>query len=59
MNEYYMPFGKHSGESLDNIPRSYLEWLLEQEWMYKKDKENLLEAIEEQLQMRDRSHITF
>ena len=44
-NEFYIPFGKHSGESLDDISRSYLEWLLEQEWMYEKDKEFNYAAI--------------
>ena len=58
-DDFYISFGKYSGESLDDIPRNYLEWLLEQDFMYKKDKENLLEAIEAQLSMRDRSHVIF
>ena len=31
--EYYMPWGKYKGESIDDVPRSYLNWLMEQEWI--------------------------
>jgi len=28
-----MPFGKHMGEELDDIPKPYLQWLRRQEWL--------------------------
>jgi len=55
--EYYMPWGKYRGENIDNVPRSYLEYLLEQEWIDKHPK--LEDAIEEQLEIRNRSHLEF
>lgn len=27
-----MPFGKHEGTKLQDLPANYVEWLLEQEW---------------------------
>lgn len=39
-----MPFGKHKGELLCNIPRDYLQWLVKQEL-----QKPLKEAIEQQL----------
>jgi len=55
--EYYMPWGKHSGKNIDDVPRHYLTWISEQEWI--EEHPELEEAIEEQLAMRDRSHVTF
>ena len=52
----YMPFGKYSGRHLSDIPRSYLEWLLEQDWL---KKEDLIEAIENELAIWDRSYVDF
>ncbi len=57
--EYIMPWGKHVGEAIDDVPRHYLEWLLEQNWIEKPRHQELYEAVEEQLAIRDRSHITF
>ena len=31
-----MPFGKHEGTALRDIPNTYLEWLLKQDWAYEK-----------------------
>jgi hypothetical protein len=31
-----MPFGKHEGEDIEDIPTSYLRWLLDQEWFPEK-----------------------
>jgi uncharacterized protein (DUF3820 family) len=53
-SDYIMPFGKYKDEPLINIPRSYLKWLLEKEWIDKHKK--LKEKIEEQLERRDSSH---
>jgi len=55
--DYIFPFGIHRGELIDDVPRGYLEHLLEQDWL---DRWlGLEEAIEDQLAMRDRSHVTF
>lgn len=31
-----MPFGKHKGEEVTDLPDQYLEWLSEQEWFEEK-----------------------
>jgi uncharacterized protein (DUF3820 family) len=28
-----IPFGKHKGQNLDDVPDSYLIWLLKQDWV--------------------------
>lgn len=28
-----MPFGKHKGQDMENVPASYLLWLFEQDWI--------------------------
>lgn len=30
-----MSFGKHRGEQIEDVPPSYLLWLLEQDWIVK------------------------
>ncbi len=66
MTSYIMKFGKYSNEEIHNVPRRYLNWLLEELEdpdsffiLSDKDKEELEEAIEEEFALRDRSHITF
>jgi len=63
---YIIKFGKHSGKEIHNVPRKYLNWLLEEFEdsdsffiLSDKDKEELVEAIEEEFALRDRSHIDF
>lgn len=58
MEDYIMPWGKYIGELIDDVPRSYLNWLLEQPWIEEKRNEELLAAVEDQCAIRDRSHIT-
>lgn len=48
-------FGKYKTWELELIPSGYLAWLLEQDWMYEKRHEELLEAIEYEIAVRDRS----
>lgn len=61
MPDYLMPhWSKYNGEDISDVPRNYLEWL--QEWIEDKDDwddNELVEAIENELAMRDRSHIDF
>lgn len=28
-----MPFGKHKGQAMQDVPASYLDWLRDQEWL--------------------------
>ena len=58
MIEYIMPYwSKYAGEDISDVPRDYLDFLLEQDWIDKHP--DLVEAIEDQFGIRDRSHITF
>ena len=66
LQEYTIKFGKYSGKDISNVPRKYLNWLLEELededsfFIFSdKEKEELSEVIEEQLQIRDRSYIDF
>lgn len=42
-----IPFGKHRGELLADIPNSYLEWLLEQDFFEEKFREHWLMSKKE------------
>ena len=44
-SEMEMPFGKHKGELLGDIPIRYLDWVGDQDWVQEKFPE-LCEAIE-------------
>ena len=48
-------FGKYATQEIELIPSGYLTWLLEQDWMHEKKHEELLEAIEYEMAVRDRS----
>lgn len=39
-------FGKHNGSDIRDVPREYLEWLLE-------SNRNMVDAVESELQRRD------
>jgi uncharacterized protein (DUF3820 family) len=47
-----MPFGKHEGVPLHDLPWTYLQWLSEQEWIHTK-RPTLAAAIRAELAMRD------
>ena len=34
-DKYIMPFGKHKGEAIGDVPASYLLWFFEQVWSTK------------------------
>ena len=53
-----MPFGLHMGKEITDIPRSYLNFLLEQDWFEEKFPD-LFNEIEEELEIRTRSYIDF
>lgn len=50
---WIIPFGKHSGKGIEDVPVSYLEWLLEQDWFCEKFKE-ALEPIKKEMAFRER-----
>lgn len=62
---YIINFGKYRGQLIENIPRGYLNWCQEKiedgefEFLSDEKKTELEEAIEAELALRDRSHITF
>ena len=47
-----MPFGKHSGELIADIPSDYLRWLLEQDWFCR--KADLAKQVKIEMEFRDK-----
>ncbi len=47
-----MPFGKFKGKTVDELPNSYLNWLLEQDW-FEKNFEDLYEVVEAEAAWRE------
>lgn len=48
-----MPFGKYSGEPVDDIPSGYLQWALET-WEFKTpERIKLMEEMQAQLDARE------
>lgn len=50
---YKMPFGKHKGEFLQDIPTDYLAWLSETLEPGKYNNDAVLAEIENQIKLRD------
>jgi len=48
MTPRYMPFGKHKGEQIEDLPTDYLVWMVEN----LTDKPELADEAENQLKMR-------
>jgi len=44
-----MPFGKHKGVDMDQVPATYLDWLHGQDWI--KNFPDVLKYIEENREM--------
>lgn len=58
MPNYEMPhWSQHRGKDISLVPRRDLEWLQEQDWIEK--HKTLLDAIDEDLEQRDRSYTKF
>ncbi|MHC4569512.1 MAG: putative quorum-sensing-regulated virulence factor [Planctomycetota bacterium] len=49
MSEVEIPFGKHRGEAIKDIPIKYLDWLLGQDWFVEKF-DDLAEEVKEFLE---------
>ena len=58
IGETIMPFGKYRGKRVEDIPRSYMEYFLEQE-EFEDNNPELAEAFEYVLEVRTRSYINF
>lgn len=52
-------FGRYKGKEIEEIQSGYLTWLQEQDWMYEDSKKDLLEVIEYEMEVRDRSDAHF
>jgi uncharacterized protein (DUF3820 family) len=50
---WIIPFGKHNGKPIEDVPTSYLEWLTEQDWFVEKFSEGS-KAIGKELEFRQR-----
>ena len=55
---HLMPFGKHKGTSVAELPSSYLRWLEGEDWFEEKH-ENLLEVVQQELRWRDETGMHF
>lgn len=40
-----MPFGKHKGTEIEELPSDYIAWLLTQDWLQEPKNANILNAI--------------
>ncbi len=57
-NNMIMPFGKHKGRELQNIPRAYLEWLRERTNLNKSLQHEVDYYLEDPMKRRKRVKIT-
>lgn len=44
---FTMPFGKHKGLHFDQIPETYFDWLLEQDWLSDRLREEIRDYFSE------------
>ena len=51
--EVRIPFGKHVGDQIGDLPESYMRWCLDQDW-FEKQYPELVEAMENELRFRDK-----
>lgn len=42
-----IPFGKHKGKPLDQVPLRYLDWLLSQEWLFADLKQKITKYLKD------------
>lgn len=51
--EEVVPFGKHAGKQVGDVPESYMRWCLDQEW-FETQYPELMVAFENELRFRAR-----
>ena len=51
-----IPFGKHKGKEIEEIPSDYLRWLIDQDFIEEEKHAELYESIEEEIAIRERSY---
>ena len=54
-----MPWGKYKGIDIAFINSRSLRWYLEQDWFIMKQPEDLILAVEKELEKRDKAHSHF
>lgn len=50
---FVMPFGKHKGLGIEDVPTSYLQWLTEQDFFCDEHRQGL-DAVNKELNFRER-----
>jgi len=50
---FTMPFGKYKGKDIEDLPRSYLEWLSGEKWFWDKYPEGC-KAVAAEMKYRDK-----
>lgn len=56
-SDWVWPFGKHRGKVIAEIPDTYLDWIMGQDWFVRRPiNRDLIEAIGLELAARKRSH---
>lgn len=50
---FILPFGKHKGQPIEDVPTSYLNWLTEQDFFCDGHRQGL-EAVNTELRFRER-----
>ncbi len=59
-DDYEMPFGKHGGVPIGQVPTDYLDWLADQEWIGKWTKvKRYIDQNKNQLQEDDNENTPF
>ena len=53
-----MPFGKHAGEELEDIPSDYLQYMLDLDGFIDRNQ-HLADQMQKELDVRDRSNAHF
>lgn len=55
-DDWLFPFGAYAGKLLSEIPDTYLDWVIGQDWFVEQSRnEKWLEAIERELKTRRKS----
>ena len=53
-----LSFGKHKGKDIEDVPSSYLRWLLDQKW-FEVSQKDMVKPIETEMKFRDKFNTHF